>query len=200
MPTDTGRTEPSDPGEGRRSWGPLYAQDFTTAPYRPPTSRPSANGRRGRSRKPLAIVAAVVAAALVAVAAVTVSGARNAPTTGFVPAGHSPGQDAEQITSAFLAAWKNGNLGKAARYTDHPAAAGSALLAYRDHLHLNTLTGATAGGAPVSGMAGPREHVTFTVNARVSATAGAKTLTGSWRYHSSLIAYQQRNSKVWYIA
>ncbi len=148
----------------------------------------------------MVIVAAVVAAVLVALAVVTVSGARKAPTTGFVPAGHSPGQDAKQITSAFLAAWKSGNLGQAARYTDHPSAAGPALLAYRDHLHLKKLTGATLGATPTSGPAAPREHVTFTVNASVSATAGAKTLTGSWHYHSSLVAYQQRDSKVWYIA
>jgi hypothetical protein len=205
MTTDTGRAGPNDPGEGRNSRGPYYAQDFATTPYRP-TSQPSGAGRRGKSRKLTVIVAAVVAAILVAVAAVTVSGTRNAPTTGFVPTGKSAGQDAEQITSAFLAAWKSGNLRQAARYTDHPSAAGSALLAYRDHLHLKELTGATVGAAPASGAAGPREHVTFAVNATVSAgsagsaTAGAKTLTGSWRYHSSLVAYQRRDSKVWYIA
>ena len=146
------------------------------------------------------IVSAVVAAALVAVAAVTVSGARNTPATGFVPTGKSAGPDAGQITSAFLAAWKSGNLRQAARYTDHPSAAGSALLAYREQLHLKKLTGATVGAAPTSGAATPREHVTFTVDASVSAAAGAKTLTGSWRYHSSLVAYQRRDSKVWYIA
>ena len=215
MTTDTGRAGPNDPGEGRNSRGPYYAQDFATAPYRPPTSRPSGPGRRGRSRKLTVIVAAVVAAVLVAVAAVTVSGVRNAPTTGFVPTGKSAGQDAEQITSAFLAAWKSGDLRQAARYTDHPSAAGSALVAYRDHLHLNQLTGATVGATPTggpggpSGPAAPREHVTFAVNATVSdvssasagsATTGAKTLTGSWHYHSSLVAYQRRDSKAWYIA
>jgi hypothetical protein len=153
----------------------------------------------------LVIITAVVAAVLVAVAAVTVSGLRNAPSTGFVPTGKSPGPDAEQITSAFLAAWQRGDLRQAARYTDHPFAAGAALLAYRDHLHLNQLTGATVGATPVGaaptgGAGGPREHVTFTVNAGVAATAGAKTLTGSWRYHSSLVAYQRRDSKAWYIA
>jgi hypothetical protein len=205
MTTDTGRTEPSDPSEGRNSRGPYYAQDFATAPYRPTTSRPSGHGRRGRSRKLTVIVAGVIAAVLVAVAAVTVSGARSAPTTGFVPTGKSAGQDAEQITSAFLAAWKSGNFRQAARYTDHLSAAGSALLAFRDHLHLKKLTGTTVGAAPANGSATPREHVTFTVNASVSATAvsataGAKTLTGSWHYHSSLVAYQQRDSKVWHIA
>jgi transpeptidase family protein len=209
MTTDTGRTEPSDPRKGRNSRGPWYAQDFATAPYRPTTSRPSGNRRRGRPRKSTVIVAAVVAAVLVAVAAVTVSGARNAPTNGFVPTGNSPGQDAKQITSAFLAAWKSGNFRQAARYTDHPSAAGAALLAYRDHLHLKKLIGATVGTAAVSagavgtaaagGAARPREHVTFTVNATVAATAGQKTLTGPWHYHSSLVAYQQRDSKAWYI-
>src|ERR1700760_4615291 len=225
MTTDTGRTEPSDPKEGRNSRGPYYAQDFATTPYRPPSSRPPSsrpsgngqrgNGRRGRARRPLMIVTAVVTVVLVAVAAVTVSSARNTPTTGFVPTGKSPGADAEQITSAFLAAWQRGDLRQAARYTDHPAAAEPALRAYGDHLHLNQLTGATVDAAPTSGTASggtasggsagggsarPREHVAFTVNATVSATAGTKTLTGARRYHSSLVAYQQRDSTAWYIA
>ena len=146
------------------------------------------------------IGAAVVALVLVAGAAVMVSGARDSPTTGFVPTGTSARQDAGQITSAFLAAWTSGNLGQAARYTDHPYAARSALLAYRDHLHPTRLTGTTVGAAPAGEPATLREHVTFTVNATVSATAGQKTVTGPWRYHSSLVAYQQRHSKVWYIA
>ena len=93
------------------------------------------------------IGAAVVALVLVAGAAVMVSGARDSPTTGFVPTGTSARQDAGQITSAFLAAWTSGNLGQAARYTDHPYAARSALLAYRDHLHPTRLTGTTVGAA-----------------------------------------------------
>src|SRR6201992_1988608 len=125
MTTDTGRTEPSDPKEGRNSRGPYYAQDFATTPCRPPSSRPSGNGRRGngqrgRARRALLVVPAVVTVVLVAVAAVTVSSARNTPTTGFVPTGKSPGADAEQITSAFLAAWQRGELRQAGRYTDHP--------------------------------------------------------------------------------
>jgi hypothetical protein len=200
MTIDTGRPEPRDPGDGRKSRGPYYAQDFATVPYRPPASRPSGNGRRGRSRRTVVIVAAAVAVLLVAVAVVTVSGTRNARANGLLPSGKSPGEDAEQITSAFLSAWTSGNLQQAARYTDHPSAAGPALRAYRDHLHLKKLTGSIVGAAPLSGPAGPREHVRFTMNATVSATTGAKTLTGPWHYHSSLVAYQQRDSKVWYIA
>jgi cell division protein FtsI/penicillin-binding protein 2 len=38
------------------------------------------------------------------------------------------------------------------------------------------------------------------VSATVSAPYGAKTLSGTWSYHSSLVAYQQPNSPAWYIA
>ena len=71
----------------------------------------------------LAVVAAIVA---VIVTVVMPSG----PTTGFVPSGSSPDQDAEQITGAFLQAWQAGDLAQASRYTDHPAAAQAALVTY----------------------------------------------------------------------
>jgi len=115
----------------------------------------------------MVIMAAAVAAVLVAMTAVIASGTRNTPVTGLVPTGKSARQDAEQITSAFLAAWKSGNLQQAARYTDHPSATGPALMAYRDHLHLKKLAVTTLGAAPTrgpatSGSATPRERVTFT--------------------------------------
>jgi hypothetical protein len=141
---------------------------------------------------------AVVAAIAAVVVTVTGSGG-TAHTTGFVPTGSSPDQDAAQITSAFLQAWQTGNLGQAARYTDHPAAAQAALATYSKYLHLRKLTAATGSAAPVSSPT-PRESVSYSANATVAPAYGVKTITGSWKYQASLTAYQQKNSQVWYIA
>lgn len=142
---------------------------------------------------------AVVAAAAAVIVTVVLPG-KNTSTTGFLPTGSSPRQDAQQITSAFLQAWKSEDLGQAARYTDHPSAAESALRTYRKYLRLRKLTGTTVRAAATGATSTPRESVTLAIKATVSATAGAKTLTGRWSYHSSLIAYQRRNSQLWYIA
>ena len=144
---------------------------------------------------------AVVAGIAAVIVTVIVPGG-NANTTGLVPTGSSPAQDAGQITTAFLQAWQTGDLGQAARYTDHPAAATAALATYGKYLHLVKLT-ATAQAdtiAPSGTSATPRESVGYSVKALVSASDGAKTLSGSWSYAASLVAYQQKNSQVWYIA
>jgi hypothetical protein len=175
--------------------------------------RPSTPARHGkprerRSRKLLitviaGAVALVAAIAVVVVKVVLPSG--NSSTTGFVPTGSTPGQDAQQITTAFLQAWQAGNLQQAAKYTSQPAAADAALVTYGKYLHLRKLT-ATAQNAAAAGSAGtgasatPRESVTFAASATVSAPYGTKTLSGTWSYHSSLVAYQQPNSPAWYIA
>jgi hypothetical protein len=173
--------------------GPWYAQDFATAPYRPTLPQPS----RNRRRKLIMIVAAVLAILIATVAGVVGSGGGSAPVTGFIPSGSSPGQDAEQITGAFLAAWKQGDLVQAARYTDHPSAAESALLTYRKYLLVKRVTGTVLS---VGASATRGESVTFEMEATVTAMQGAKTRTGAWTYRSSLVAYQQRDSQVWYIA
>lgn len=144
--------------------------------------------------------AIAVVAAIAAVVVTVVLPHRNTSTTGFLPTGTSPRQDAEQITSAFLQAWRKGNLGQAARYTDHPFAADSALKTYRQDLRLGKLSGTAVSAVAAGASSTPRESVTVGINATVSATAGAKTVTGKWSYHSSLIAYQRRNSPLWYIA
>ncbi len=138
-------------------------------------------------------VAAAIAAVIVTV--VTPAGS----TTGFVPTGSSPGQDAEQITGAFLQAWHAGDLGQAARYTDHPAAAEAALVTYRKYLHLRKLT-ATVQSAVAAPGSGTRESAGYAVNATVAASDDAKALSGTWSYHASLVAYQKPNSQLWYIA
>ena len=155
----------------------------------------------------------MVVAAAVLVAVKLSSG--STPAGGYVPTGSSPSQDGKQITSVFLHAWDSGDLQRAASYTDSPAAARAALTSYRKDLQLRRLsasvTGDTAAKAPAASgpggakpTAGPAasstlESVTFALNATVAAPDGATAMTGTWRYHSSLLAYQQANSSTWYI-
>ncbi len=150
----------------------------------------------------LAAAALAVVAGIAAVIVTVVLPGGNANSTGFVPTGSSAAQDAEQITSAFLAAWQTGDLRQAARYTDHPAAAQAALATYGKYLHLRKLT-ATAQSdtvAPSGPSSTPRESVGYAVKATVATSASAKALHGTWSYNASLVAYQHPNSQVWYIA
>ena len=140
-----------------------------------------------------------VVAAIAAVIVTVVLPGGNGNTTGFVPTGTTPGQDTEQIATAFLQAWQAGDLGQAARYTDRPAAAQAALLAYHKHLHLSRLTAATLSSTAVATSAA-RGSVTYAINAKVADSDGAQALRGTWSYHASLSAYQKPNSQVWYIA
>lgn len=146
--------------------------------------------------------ALAVVAGIAAVIVVVLAPGSHPNATGFVPTGSSPGQDAEQITTAFLQAWQTGDLGQAARYTDHPAVAQSALAVYRTDLRLSQLTATTqAGSAAASGTSStPHESVGYAINATVAAAYGAKTLRGTWKYNASLVAYQHPNSQLWYIA
>jgi cell division protein FtsI/penicillin-binding protein 2 len=137
--------------------------------------------------------------AIAAVVVVVVTSGPNAPTTGFAPTGSSPEQDAQEITTAFLQAWRAGDLNQAARYTDRPAAAQAALVTYRKYLHLRKLAGTAQGATPVSG-AGTRESVPFALTATVADADGPGALHGPWSYHSKLTAYQKPNSNLWYIA
>jgi transpeptidase family protein/MecA-like transpeptidase family protein len=189
----------SDSG-GSRSSGPWYASDPPTSPFPAVGAKPSRHVRPPRRRTGLiALIAgaiAVVAAIVVVIVTVILPGG-NANTTGFVPSGDSPDQNAEQITTAFLTAWQAGDLNQAARYTDRPALAQAALVTYRKYLHLSKVTGKVQSAAVIS--AGqPRGSAAFAVNAAVATPDG--TLHGTWSYHSKLVAYQKPNSNVWYIA
>ena len=196
------------PGYGQQGYEqPGYGQQPGYGPsgYGPPPSKGrSRHGRRGKRRK--GIIIAVIAGTLAIVAAIAfvavkVVGIGNSNTTGFVPTGTTPSEDAGQITTAFLQAWQAGNLEQASRYTDHPAAAKSALISYQRYLHLRKLT-ATAGSATAtasSTSAAPRESVKFAISANVATADGAAALRGTWSYHSGLVAYQQPHSNVWYI-
>jgi hypothetical protein len=201
---------------GNRSSGPWYASDPPTAPFqavgseRPPgfeglSGQPPRRGRRakpGRSRKRrTAIIAGILAvvAGIAAAIVVVVLPSSTAHTTGFIPTGSTPEQDAQQITAAFLKAWKAGELDTAARLTDHHVVAQGALTNYAKYLHLRKLSGTTQSVTAVS-TSGSRESVAFSVNVKVADADGAQALTGNWSYHSKLTAYQKLNSNLWYIA
>jgi len=165
-----------------------------------PPSRHARRGGGGGKRRNIIIAAiAVVVVAIAAVVVVVVRSGGNANTTGFVPSGSSPEQDAQQTTTAFLQAWQTGDLNQAARYTDQPGVAQAALVNYRKYLHLSKLTGTAQSATPVSG-GGTRESVTFGVNATVADADGTGALHGTWSYHSKLTAYAKPNSNLWYIA
>jgi len=150
----------------------------------------------------VAAAALAVVAGIAAVIVTVVLPGRNANSTGFVPTGSSAAQDAEQITGAFLTAWQTGNLGQAARYTDHPAAAQAALATYSKYLHLRKLTAAAQSDtvAPSGTSSTPRESVGYTIKATVAASDSAKAPRGTWSYTASLVTYQKPNSQLWYIA
>jgi hypothetical protein len=147
-------------------------------------------------------VLAVLVVALVLVLTVIKPGSGGPPKFGLVPNGSSAAQDGEQVATAFLTAWQTGDLTKAANYTDMPSAATAALAAYAKDLNVKNFA-ATPGAvtsAAGSTSAAPRETVSFAVSTSVAAGGGKAALRGKWAYHSSLMAYQQANSSVWFVA
>jgi len=128
--------------------------------------------------------------------------ARKAPA-GLIPAGGSPDQAAEQVTTAFLQAWQRGDLGRAAQYTSSPVQAQQALVAYRSYLHLQKLTATvlTAKGPTATGLpAKEQETVRYTASATVAASDAPRAPSGTWRYTASVVAFQQPGSQGWSIA
>ena len=168
----------------------------------PPPSRRGHRAKPGGSRKRLTVIIAAIVAVVAGIAAAVVFVVlpkSTAHTTGFIPTGTTPAQDAEQITAAFLTAWKAGEFDTAARLTDHHVAAQTALVNYGKYLHLRKLSGSTQSVAAAPGT-GTRQSVTFGVNVKVADSDGAQAITGNWSYHSKLVAYQKQNSNLWYIA
>ncbi len=187
-------------------WDSLYRPDRPAAQLppaveqRPPRGK---HGRQGRKRRklPYVLIAAAVAAAAGVGVVLVLPGGGSTQTTGFLPRGSSPGQDAQQTARAFLRAWDAGDLRQAANYTDHPAAARSALTAFRTYLHLRKLTSLAGSATAISpGSATPREQVIYAASASVAASDGVAAVSGTWRYHASLVAYQAKQSQYWYIA
>jgi hypothetical protein len=159
-------------------------------------------------------VATVLVVIVAAVAFVVIRNHKSTPVTGFVPTGTTPGQDAQQITAAFLKAWKEGDIAQAAGYTDAPAAAQAGLAAYGKHLGLRRFSVAyqsdtaitvrpaaasslTPSASASAAAATPHESVDFLVTDTVSAPYDGKLVTGSWSYHSKLVAYKQAGSPAW---
>jgi len=146
--------------------------------------------------------ALAVVAGIAAIIVIVVMPGSNPSATGFTPTGSTPGQDAEQLTTAFLLAWQTGDLGQAARYTDHPAVARAAFAAYSKDLGLRRLTATALASTvvPSATSSTPRVTAGYAIKATVTAPDGVKTLSGTWSYQASLVAYQQRNSSLWYVA
>jgi hypothetical protein len=146
-------------------------------------------------------VLAVLVVALVLVLTVFKS-SNPPPAHGIIPTGNSPQQDGDQVASAFLTAWQEGDLAKAANYTDQSTAASAALAAYAKDLNLKKFAASPGAVTDATGStaAKPRESVTFAVSASVATGSGKTAVRGAWAYHSSLVAYQQPNSSVWFVA
>jgi cytoskeletal protein RodZ len=159
--------------------------------------------RQGRKRRklPYVLVAVTVAVAAGIGAALVLPRRGSTQVTGYLPTGSSAGQDAQQTARAFLRAWDAGHLQRAANYTSHPAAARAALTAFRTDLHLGRLS-TTAGSASAisSSPAAPRETVSYAASASVAAPNGATAVSGTWRYHASLVVYRAKQSLYWYVA
>jgi Penicillin binding protein transpeptidase domain/NTF2-like N-terminal transpeptidase domain len=186
-------------GAPRPAGQTVYA---TSGVYGAHAAQPRRRSRRGLMLLVTSGVLAVAAVAALLVVVVFKPGSGGTPTYGMIPTGSTAQQDGEQVATAFLAAWESGDLAKAGNYTSHPSAAAAALASYAKDLNLGTFSAATASvaSAPGGTAAQPRESVTFAVRASVAAGSGKSALRGTWTYHSSLVAYQQANSSVWFVA
>jgi Penicillin binding protein transpeptidase domain/NTF2-like N-terminal transpeptidase domain len=198
-------------GRDQQAAGPQGPGPQAPGPQGPGPASPGGGGghRRlgnpGKRRKVLIGATAGGLAVVVAVAltfTLVVKHGPGVPATGMIPTGSTPQQDGRQVASAFLTDWEKGKLAKAANLTDHPVAAQVALTAYARDLGLGKIAFGVDGTADAAGSttAQPRETDTFAIAASVSAGTGAAVLNGMWSYHSSLIAYQQANSSVWFVA
>ncbi|HZP54916.1 penicillin-binding transpeptidase domain-containing protein [Actinocrinis sp.] len=196
--------------------------------YSYPEYEPHPHDRRAqaRVRKPVLAGGAVAgAAALGLIAYLALSGgspgktantagggaaASPSPThTSFQPTSADPATAAEQTATAFLNAWQSGDLQEAAKYTDDPTDALTALTAYKSGLNVSALAfkpqpavlaGASASATPNVGGAGtspsggtsstsPSGTVAFSATATVGMTGQNTTMP--WTYNSSVVAYKQ---------
>ena len=157
----------------------------------------------GRKRKRLLIAGGLVTGfVVVAYAAATIlsggpgkSAAHAAaiittpPKTGFSPTSTDPATDAQQTAQAFLTAWQSGNDSAAAALTDSPAAAKTALDAYKTDLDLSTLIiqvqNANADGTVSFSIAAT---VSIPAQAATSGQAASPAASGVWSYTSQLVA------------
>jgi hypothetical protein len=187
------------PHSHRRAEQTVY---HTSAVYGGGGAQPQQVKRRTRFVMVTAGALAVLVVALVLVLTVFKPGS-GTPTYGIIPNGSSAAQDGQLAATAFLTAWQEGDLAKAANYTDQPAAAETALTSYAKDLNLGKFapTAGAVTSAAGSTAALPRETVAFAVSASVATGSGKAAVRGTWKYHSSLVAYQQQaKSSVWLVA
>jgi hypothetical protein len=207
--------------------------------YSYPEYEPHPHDRRAQSRvrKPVLAGGAMAGAAVLGlIAYLALSGgspgktantagggaaASPSPThTSFQPTSADPATAAEQTATAFLNAWQSGDLQEAAKYTDDPTDALTALTAYKSGLNLSALAfkpqpavlaGASASATPNVGGAGTspsgagsssasaatgdasNTSPSGTVSFSATATVGmtGQNTTMPWTYNSSVVAYKQ---------
>lgn len=177
---------PTNPGDPMNSGndGPMarirHIQGLLDEPE-PPRRRPAP--RRSVLRRGLLgaggalVVSVAVTLAATGFASAHGHGAAAVPSLGFSPDPRNGASGAQQTGEAFLAAWQRGDLHAAANLTDAPAAAYTALTAYRQDLRLSGLTTQPN----TTGSAG---WLTFSIEAQVGSPSSA------WSYTSGLAAYQ----------
>jgi hypothetical protein len=201
------------PNYGQQAYGqpgqpvPGFDQQPPPGPGGPGADSPGGGGK-GAGGKRRKVIIAAIAGSLAVVAAIALTETfvikhpPGVPATGMIPTGSTPQQDARQVASAFLTDWEKGKLAKAANLTNHPAVAKAGFASYAKNLGLAKVAFGPGVVTDAAGTttAAPRESETFQVTASVSAGAGATALHGMWGYHSSLVAYQQANSNIWFVA
>jgi hypothetical protein len=133
------------------------------------------------------------------------------PVTGMIPTASTTQAQGRQVAAAFLTDWEKGRLAKAAKLTNDPAAAQAALASDTKDLGLTSISfglqsvAATSTGGPAptaTQTAAPTtlEDARYAATAGVSADAGTfGKVTGTWTYHTSLIAYEEPNSNIWFV-
>ena len=206
-PQDPAPGDPCDESEGAQPQEgyEVFAAGFATRdgpPKRPRTGVIVAASMVAVAAVVAAVVAAIVIMARAAPGRGTAGGSESAaalPTTAS-PAAASSRPDAEQVTAAFLQAWSSGDIGKAAGLTDDPAAARAALTAYGRDLNLRRLTGTVTGSAAgTAGAASSSQTLTVQLAAQVASSSSPTAATGTWSYHSTLVAYQGAVGPGWVI-
>src|SRR6202042_1533769 len=182
--TGYGQQAYNQQGGGQGGLGPFSPRpEWEQPPPAPPAGaggsgqgggrRPKKQRQPGGRRKVIAIIAGVVVvlAAGVGIGVKELNRGPGTPPYGMIPTGSTPQQDGQQVTAAFLSAWRSGNLTAAAKLTDHHVAAKAYLAANAKSLDLGKMTATTnsVAASANSTAAAPSETAKFTVTAHVSA-------------------------------
>ena len=191
---------PKRPHSHRRTGQGGQTVYHTSAVYGGRAERQRPARRRRAVVTAAAGVLAVLVVALVLVLTVFKPGS-GTPKYGLIPAGSSAQADGQQVAAAFLTAWQQGDLTKAANYTDNQAASLAALTAYPKYLNLKSFAATPGAVTDTAGSttAQPRESVSFAVSTSVATGSGQAAVRAHWAYHSKLVAYQQAKSSVWFV-